>query len=319
MKLEEIRRKINFIQPDDVIYYGERSHSGSVVCIIEKLDKKFFLKIMNNSSFKERRIDIICDTYRQLNIPSINVIDKGTIDDKIYVIYNFIDGDDLICLRNKMSVHDIYLVGHTVGSYEKKLASYPSKVQYVNVQKNIHDFTQEKTKKFYASYSKEILQIANFGIDDLKKIETIFTQLAKSFSNTEKELIHSDIKSGNVMINKQKQVVIVDIESLEYNYFPFNFRWSIYDIFNYSNKNEERAFYHGVLSGRYDEIPSELNKQILYILILKFFEESTNYLKKSNIKGLTDLMNFYEDIFNEIEIWKKGTAVDILSIITSYV
>lgn len=294
---------IPFAKDGDIIEKVNDSFSGALTLKIIRNKEKYFFKLYNNKEGEIARIKDICNTYSSVISPSIHVIDCGvTTSNRVWFVFNWVEGLALNKLYN--AHHDFYKYGYNLGKIYKKINE--------NKKKDESEFNLQEALKikenFNTLYAKEKLFYLNFSKDNLIKINNAFLEYLPIFNELEKEYIHGDFHPKNVMIDNNDNLVLIDIDSFRYDYFIYNFRWSIISIYKYK---ENKDFFRGFVKGRYeDDIPKSINKQLIYILIFKFFEQMVSYYKSDRLDQIEQQIGQYNTIFSQLDLSGNTCILD---------
>lgn len=303
--MENLIKNISFFKNINEIEKIIDSLSGAGVFRVKDGNKNYFLKIMNQNQDDLLKIEDIVKIYKTYNNNALELIDSGIINqDLIYTIYNWIDGYALNKKYDELSNKDYYDYGVYFGNQFKQInTKEPIQNKFIK-EYDFDKFTSAIIDNFISIYSieKEIQNI--FPEEYLNEIIILLKKLSKYFTG-DKEYIHGDVHPKNVMINQNKDLVIIDIESFCIDYFVMNFRWSLTSAFV---KEGNKYFFKGVIDGRYEkDLPENLFNQMLYVLIFKFFEQTVSYYSNKDLEFVLDYIKKYKQIFDSITLDDKNT------------
>lgn len=92
--VEEIRKKIKFIENSDKLKEIQEGFSEAYKYKIEKANQTYFLKLLKNRENATNRIQEILEVYKKSGIDTVNLVDCGILEeyDLYYCIYDWIDG-----------------------------------------------------------------------------------------------------------------------------------------------------------------------------------------------------------------------------------
>ncbi len=306
MLKNELYKKIAFIDKEDIIEDVEDSHSGAKVLKIIKPNESYFLKMSHYSQSDEIKVKKIVEAYLKLN-NNLYIVDNGVIkeDNIIWVVYNWINGVPLNKLYEQSS-HDFYKYGHKIGRLYRTLNTFFSD-SFFNDDYSLQALANEVKDNFNVLYNEKEIFNNNFKITTLNIISKIYDKIIPIIENSKREYIHGDLHPKNVMLNDEKHLVIVDIESFRYDYFVMNFRWSLGSIYKHE---ENKLFFRGFIDGRFGENkPKELNNQIIFMLIFKFYEQTVTYYKSGKNDILKEYIVNFNKIFDSIDFSKKDINI----------
>ena len=307
--MEECLNKIKFMEEGDILEKVSDGYSGALLYVIKRKREKFFLKIFNKT-FDYKEIDLLkkkLNIYKELNINSLEIIDSNKIGnlDKYYIVYNYIDGQNLKEFTNLKKSNSQYIryMGRKIGKQLNKLREYNKYDKNLFEFKDINKLTETIIENFKSMLKDEkiIGTIQKyFNKSELKNLETKLKKYKNVLKNIEPKLIHGDIKRSNIMIDKSKKLYIIDVESMQLNYDVMNFlyqmTWALF-----KENHREAEFVSGYFDGIYNnQRPKNFNEQILFITILNFFNESYHMYKKLNLDKLNIYMSKCSDLFKDI-------------------
>lgn len=308
MDNEYLYKEVSFIKKEDIIEKMADSLSGALTLKIIKNNKNYFFKLYDNKEGEIKRIKDICNIYSSVTDHSLHMIDSGiTSDNKVWFVFNWIDGLALNKLYD--SHHDFYEYGYSIGKIFKNIYKNSKKEDITN-----DSMIQEALKakeEFNLLYEKEELLNKNFSKDTLVKINKAFSEYLSMFDNIEQEYIHGDMDPKNVMIDNNNNVILIDIEGFSYNYFIYNLRWSIILIYK-QNQKENKDFFRGFIKGRYeDDIPSSINKQLIFILLLKFYSQMVIYYNLNRLDMIEQQISLYNKLFSQLDLSGNISILDV--------
>ena len=105
-------------------------------------------------------------------------------------------------------------------------------------------------------------------------------------------------------------LILIDIEGFSYNYFIYNLRWSIISIYK-QNQKENKAFFKGFIKGRYeDDVPSSINKQLIFILLLKFYSQMVIYYNLNRLDMIEQQITLYNNLFSQLDLSGNTSILD---------
>ena len=140
----------------------------------------------------------------------------------------------------------------------------------------------------------------------LKRLEN--KELISSFDNEKKVYIHADMHPKNIMIDNNRNLYIIDIESFSIDYFVMNVRWSVAAAFRNKENNE---FFKGFINGYYNnDIPTSFNKQLIFITILNFIEHTIEFSETKDEEFITDYVSKINIIFNSVDLFSDDNILD---------
>lgn len=302
-------KEIKFIEEGDTLEEVSDGFSGAQLYFVIKKNEKYFLKIFNEK-FDFNKIDILkkqLEIYKKLNIKSIEIIDFGKIEnpEEYYIVYNYIDGQNLKRITDSKEYNLQYIrnLGRKIGKQLSKLREYNQYDKELFEFKDINKLTENIINNFNLMLKDEkvlMLMHKYFDNDKLKKLENKLKENIKVFRNIEPKLIHGDVKRANVMVDKNGELYMVDVESMQLNYDVMNFLYQMTWLLFKENR-KEAEFVRGYFDGIYNnKRPDNFNEQIIFMAILNFFNESYHMYSESDMKELDRYTKKCNDLFNRI-------------------
>lgn len=307
--MDDLISKISFFSDKAIFETISDSNSGAILKKVNDKNNTYFLKIVQNNNVDINRIQKIIEIYDKYDINTIKLLDYGYIDNKVYLIYNFIDGFALNTVYDKYDVNDYSNMGFNIGSSYKKINS---KHEFDNDFVNNYDLNtlvNECINSFKNVYNGKLSYIKN--IINEKRMTNIINrmkELTSSFNNEKKAYIHADIHPKNIMIDNKQNLYIIDIESFCIDYFVMNVRWSIIAAFRNKENNE---FFKGFINGYYDNnTPNCFNKQLIFITILNFLEHTIEFSKTKEKEFIIDYTSKINLLFNSVDLFSDNNILD---------
>ena len=307
--MDDLISEISFFSDKAIFETISDSNSGAILKKVKDKNNTYFLKIVQNNSVDINKIQKIIEIYDKYDINTIKLLDYGYIDNKVYLIYNFIDGFALNTVYDKYDVNDYSNMGFNIGSSYKKINS---KHEFDNDFVNNYDLNtlvNECINSFKNVYNGKLSYIKN--IINEKRMTNIINrmkELTSSFNNEKKAYIHADMHPKNIMIDNNQNLYIIDIESFCIDYFVMNVRWSIIAAFRNKENNE---FFKGFINGYYDNnIPDSFNKQLIFITIFNFLEHTIEFSKTKEKEFIIDYISKINLLFNSVYLFSDNNILD---------
>lgn len=303
--MSDLIRKISFFSKNAFFEDIEGSNSGALVKKVYDNNNLYFLKVL----FKDREnIDLIKETikiYNKNNIKTVKLLDYGYIDDRLYLIYNFIDGYSLNKMYDKYSLNDYYNFGIEIGTCYRNINLKEKYNIDFDKKEDINILTRNIMNLFIKLYNNNLGHIKDvFPEQQIKIMCEKINELLPLFKDEERIYIYGDMHPKNIMIDDNKDLYIIDIENLNINYFIMDMRWSILAAFKNKYNN---AFFKGYINGHYkNEIPDTFYKHLKFILLFNFMEHINNYSKSKDDEFISKYILIINDIFNKIDIYSNN-------------
>ena len=291
------------------------SNSGAILRKVKDKDDIYFLKIVQNNNIDIDKIQKIIQIYEKYNINTIKLLDYGYIDNKGYLIYNFIDGFALNTVYDKYNTNDYNNMGFNIGASYRIINTKNEFDNYFLNNYDINNLANHFIDSFQNLYNGKLTYIKNI-IDEerMEKIINRMKELISSFDNEKKVYIHADMHPKNIMIDDSHNLYIIDIESFSIDYFVMNVRWSIAAAFRNKENNE---FFKGFINGYYNnDIPTDFNKQLIFITILNFIEHTIEFSETKDEEFITDYVSKINLIFNSVDLFSDDNILENTKIFT---
>ena len=307
--MDDLISKISFFSDKAIFETISDSNSGAILKKVKDKNDTYFLKIVQNNNVDNKRNKKIIEIYDKYDINTIKLLDYGYIDNKVYLIYNFIDGFALNTVYDKYDVNDYSNMGFNIGSSYKKINfKHEFDNDFVN-NYDLNTLVNECINSFKNVYNGKLSYIKN--IINEKRMTNIINrmkELTSSFNNEKKAYIHADMHPKNIMIDNNQNLYIIDIEAFCIDYFVMNVRWSIIAAFRNKENNE---FFKGFINGYYDNnIPDSFNKQLIFITILNFLEHTIEFSKTKEKEFIVDYTSKINLLFNSVDLFSDNNILD---------
>lgn len=299
--MDSLISKIKFFSDNASFEVISDSNSGSMLRKV-KDNNTYFLKIIKSNNININKIKKTIEIYKENDINTIELLDYGYINDYVYLIYNFIEGHALNTIYDKYNVSDYREMGFKIGNSYRVINSNHKYDKCFFNNYSISNLTNQVIDLFKKLYNGELSYIKSIMKEE--KINCMIKrmkELVYSFDDEEKVYIHSDIHPKNIVVDNERNLYIIDIESFSLDYFIMNVRWSIMAAFRNKKNNE---FFKGFINGYYNnDIPSKFNKQLIFITILNFMEHTIEFSKTKNKEFITGYVSKINLIFNNIDLF----------------
>lgn len=300
---------IEFVKKQDIIEEVPDGHSGALLYKITRNKDKFFLKIFNEKFDEQNIIKIkqYLEIYKKLNINSLDIIDYGAIRElnKYYIVYNFIEGINLKVYTqgDKCTQQEVIELGKHIGRELLKLKNHKDYNQKLFEYEDIQILVNSVTNNFDLILEDDIgKSIINryFKIEEINQFKKKIKEYCPSVNDDKVELIHGDIKMSNFIIDKNKKIYIIDIESMQINYHIMNFKhqmtWALFE-----GNEKATQFAKGYFDGIYNNTrPSNFNNRVIFITILNFFNASYDIFQKLQYYKLDMYLEKCRHLFDKI-------------------
>ncbi len=187
------------------------SFNSNVYIITSVDDKRYVLKFCNNE--KKMLNESKYMKYLKPYIPVANVVGTGDCDEKYYIIQSFFEGSNKFDEEaNELSDEQVRNIGILLAklhSCELLDESSDSWIIYLN---GCLEKTVETLEKI-------------FGKENNKKISDFLSNYIneKLSNNYKNSILHMDFRIGNVMLGKNDEIGLIDLESMKNGEYVFDF------------------------------------------------------------------------------------------------
>lgn len=278
-----LANKIHFIKPTDQLIPITLGKSGAKVYKLLRENKTFLLKIVHKSKSHKNDKKLYYQ-LELLNYKTAKLINVCKYKNLVCYLFEFIDGTNLHeCLNNNTEL------------YARQVAENLNLLKQVTC-----NLKEDNIYKIHKIVLKNIKTFFKYNIDISVKKETFISHantFVKSFYHLQKRPIHGDIKPLNC-IYSGSSTYIIDNDDIKVSYDAFNFQFSAHMFYN--NQNAKDFFVNIIKIQNNGIIPAYMDYNIKYILLLKFFDRTTHYLKINKTEKVNNLINIYKPNFKEI-------------------
>ena len=270
----------------------------------QKNKNMYFLKIMKMSFNHYKKSIASYNLLNNCNIPISPIVKHGCIleDKYYYTISKFLELNEM-----DKSINDTFLDGFKSGEL---VASYLIKIKDKKLENvEIYDKNQlfqnmiKDVEKIYGN-----VEISKYIYWKKQELINYISKYIKSFEEEPINLIHGDVKFGNILYDNGK-IYFSDNESLHYSYDIINFMYNIHIGFLENENLCYKGFVNGYLKYMNNgEIPHRIQNQVKLLLIYYVLRQIRNILDKkgdeSKLKFVLKGCKHYIDKDSEIE-WLK--------------
>lgn len=187
----------------------EKGWSGEQkYCITDENGKKYLLRITPSDCYEQKKIEF--QTMQKLvdmGISMCTPIEFGTCEEGVYVIHSWIDGQDARDVIDLYSDEQVYNYGYQAGQFLKKIHSIPAP-------EGIEDWESyfgRKIDRKVSNYVNCPLQYEG-GEAFVSYIE----QNRHLIKNRPSTYQHGDYHIGNMMIDHEGKLVVIDFNRNDY-------------------------------------------------------------------------------------------------------
>ncbi len=239
--------------------------------------QSFFVKIEDNiySEKDIKKVKWLYQTYQELEIPTIPLIDIFTINDETIWVFPFFEGQTL--LDAIPSIEKMKYYGKAVANDIKKLnkkkpdlnlfSTLNLKQHYKDRVDKVENLLQEKDTK------GKLLKI--FSENVWKELLNFYGHLYEDIKDDDLMLNHNDIKLPNIMIDSKDDYYFIDLDPFDLTIIGYNIGYSISCFLFQKEKDLEKAFLRSFIQA-IDSNKSLIN-QMNYFLISDFINKIEKY------------------------------------------
>lgn len=294
--------KFNFLKKCKTIKQEFSGHSNALRYVCENDNNKYFVKIYDGNNLEQiKNIDSI---YKRLNIPTAKVIQASYFSDvsKTFVVYEYIEGKELIELTNELTLDQIEKIGFEVG---KNLSKF--KVIKCDKQKLINLYEKEFESLIDALYlSKDFLdksqKLCHMNLD---RLCNSFLECKKYIYKNEPTFIHGDINLHNVIFQNGK-TYFIDTSNGKNSFRSLDFRGNCWFGWDGDNILNEQAMYRGIYKGLFKgKIPNQFNKELAFTIMYEFLLKINDGYMKNDIGKLEYIFCKFGDIFDKTNYFEN--------------
>lgn len=302
--MSKVFSKIPFFSKEAIFEDITDSNSGAILKKVIDQTHTYFLKIIDNDKVDIDKLKEIITIYEKAEVKTIQLLNYGYLEDKIYLIYNFIEGLALNKIYHIYQPNDFYHMGYEIGCSYKKINVITNTIPKFKTEYMMEELITSRISEFLELYNNELSYINKIiSSEKIKRMIERMEELIPSFSEEKKVYIHADIHPKNIMLSKNNELYVIDIESFCLDYFTMNLRWSLAAAFKCKENNE---FFKGFINGYYDtNIPSQVNKQLILILLLNFMEHVIEFSRNQDKVFIEKYVSQINLIFQNINIFSN--------------
>lgn len=232
---------MNFIKKE-LINYGWSNETKYYVETNNQ--EKYLLRIYRPEYSQKCHHDFLMHKQLEsLNIPIPKAIKQGVCNECEYILQSWINGQRADNLIDSLNAFQQYQYGIEAGQILKKIHS----IEFKNSQENWNDFFNNKINRKIQNYNNCPLKL---------KHEREFLDVIESsrylLKNRPYTFLHGDYHLGNMMINENNQLYIIDFDRCDYG-DPYN----EFDRMHF-NTIKSHVFATGMINGYFNyNIPDD--------------------------------------------------------------
>lgn len=301
---DDLISKIDFFKKCKDVKQDFSGYSSALRYICEKDNKKYFIKIYDENNLEQiKEIEVI---YENLDIPTAKIIQVKYLNDldKTFVVYEYINGKELIDLTRELSIEEIENIGLQVGENLSKFEKIKCNKQEI-IDLNDKEFNKlinilYISKDFYEKNESEKLYYI-----DLDRLCDDFLEYKKYVYKNEPTFIHGDINLHNVIV-KDGKTYFIDTSNGKSSFRSLDFRGNCWFGWDGDNKINEQAMYRGIYKGLFNgEIPEQFNKELAFTIIYEFFLKINDGYSKKDMEKIKYNFHKFGDIFDRTNYFEN--------------
>ena len=268
--------------------------SDDIKYILTINNERFLLRLSNISLYesKKRQYEYLKEIAK-LDIYCSKIIDFGTIENYVYMLFTYLEGRPAEeVLKNETNKLSAYNLGVIAGQYLKQIHS----IKISDDEPSIYDrFNNKLIKKIKA------LNDCPLKIKDEKMLLSYIEENKHILKGRTKVLTHGDYHLGNMIINDNKGIGIIDFNKLkeEDPYDDFKpFVWSV---------RQNKYFESGLINGYFD---NKVPKMFFKLLKLYSAEALISHIPWAYTFGEKEIKTGYE-IYDLIMEWYDNFKLEV--------
>jgi len=240
-------------------------------------EQSFFVKIEDNvySEKDIKKVKWLYQTYQELRIPTIPLMDIFTINGETIWVFPFFGGQTL--LNANISTEKMKYYGKSVANDIKKLNRTKPDLNLFSVldlKQHYKDRVDKVESLLQGVDTKdELLKI--FSESEWKELLSFYGHLYEEIKDDDLMLNHNDIKLPNVMIDSDGNYYFIDLDPFDLTIIGYNIGYSISCFLFRKEKELEKTFLRAFIQ----TIDSNKNliNQMNYFLISDFINKIEKY------------------------------------------
>lgn len=293
--------KIEILKGCDVTIIDGSYSPNNLTFKCQTNENTYFLKVMKMTDERHKDTMKFYEILNQYNIPSVPMIETGyLLKDKCY--YTISEFKELKEMDESIgnTFLDGFKSGQLVARYLIKLKNEKVKPDKIYDKDNLYQNIMNDIEFIYSNNN-----YYKYMPWDKEKLVNYINKYIKSFDMKSINLIHGDIKFGNILYGNN-DIYFVDNESFKYSYDIVNFMYNIQAGFLDEDNKCYKGFVNGYLKFMYNgKIPFRIQNQVKLLLIYYVVRSVRKILEKRNdaskIKTVLNGCRKYIDDDNDIK------------------
>ena len=267
-------------------------------CVYDKNNNKYLLRISSMDKYQIKLNEFnYMNELVNLSVNMCKPIEFGICDEGVYFVQSWIDGVDARDFIPTLSKEEQYKYGILAGIELKKIHQLSAPIDSLNWEERFNNKIDRKLKMY------EVCPLKYKKGDLLINYINNNRHLLKNRPNT---FQHGDYHIGNMMINKNNELVVIDFDRDDYGdpWEEFNrLVWSIQVSYEFAT---------GIVDGYFNKkVPEEFWKLLtLYMSVnslsslpwaIPYGEEEVNIMKNQS----HEILDWYDDMKRYVPKWYK--------------
>ena len=177
-------------------------------CVTDEDGKRYLLRVSDMAEYEAKQIEFrMMEQIASLGVPMCRPIEFGTCEDGVYSVQSWIDGEDAEDVMPRCSEEKQYTYGLEAGRILRKIHSFPAPQEMENWESRYHRKLDRKLQK-YAECPIHYENGQAF-IDFIQENRNLLKGRPQVFQ-------HGDYHIGNMMIDREGQLQIIDFNRSDY-------------------------------------------------------------------------------------------------------
>lgn len=259
-------------------------------------DKHYLLRVSTMDKYE--RIKSMFDLLKKvddLSIPMCKPISLKVINHQVHCLYTWIYGDELIHVIDHISEKDQYDLGELSGQYLQKIHLIPAPDHLSSWESRYNQKINRNISKFEKS---------QLDVPEIYQMIEYINQHRHLLQSRPQSFHHGDFHVGNIMINSNLQLTIIDFEK-----YDFGDPWEEFNRIVWSAQKSP-AFASGMINGYFnDHVPDEFWKLLLLYISSNTISSLTWGLAFSKeeyetmLNQMHDILDWYDDFKRIVPKW----------------
>lgn len=267
-------------------------------CVTDEKGNKFLLRVSPLEQYDSKKLEFeLMEKVAALGVPMCMPLEFGTNDEGVYSIQTWIDGTDAEEILQELSCEEQYDYGFESGKFLQKIHSIPAPKETEDWEERFNRKADRNIKRYEECHLK--YDKGQAFIDYINDNRYLLKNRPQTYQ-------HGDYHSGNMMIDKNKKLVIID-----FNRYDFGDPWEEFNRIVWCAQAAP-MFATGMVNGYFDnEVPMEFWKLLAFYIssnTLSALPWSIPYGEgeiNTMINQAKDVLDWYDDMKNPVPSWYR--------------